>query len=76
MGLAQEKCDRVFLLFVRCTNCLADSTQHLMIPNVADTPRDTDELLESAALASMKFRCERCEGSIGELIGIGGGELL
>lgn len=76
MGLALEKSDRLFLLFVRCTNCLLECTQHLVVPNVPDAPHDVDELLESAALGAKRFACERCEGTIGELIGIGGGNLL
>lgn len=75
MGLAAEKCSRLFVLFVRCSNCLREKTIPVSVPNVPDAPRDGEELIESSYLASLRFECAQCESSIGELIGVGGGEL-
>lgn len=76
MGLALEKSNRLFLLFVRCANCNREQTKDVLVPNEADAPQDGEELLESAFLGSIPFACTECDGSIGELVGIGGGDLI
>jgi len=76
MGLAAEKCSRLFVLYVRCSNCLKEGTVPVSVPNEPDAPRDGEELIESAYLGSLRFSCQRCESPIGELVGVGGGELI
>lgn len=46
------------------------------MPVCADMPRDADELLESALLGDMSFRCAHCQGVIGRLFDISVGEVL
>jgi hypothetical protein len=73
MGLAVLKSTAPFTLFLRCDNCMRDSTRCIELPVGDDIPRDPDELIESAFLGSLKFNCRPCGGVIGQLVGIEGG---
>ncbi len=65
-----------FTLHIRCENCMRDARRGLTVPVCADMPRDADELLESALLGDMSFRCAHCQGVIGRLFDISVGEVL
>lgn len=58
----------VFELGVRCHNCRKHHVSHLAIPDEEGAPTSVDELLESAFLTDIRFRCTRCDGSIGSII--------
>jgi hypothetical protein len=58
-----------FQLFVRCTNCLRDTSPVLDVPVADDAPTDVDELLESAALQQFRFECQDCGSAIASLVG-------
>lgn len=59
-----------FRIYVRCCDCLESGSVRLNVPAAEDAPTCVDELVESAALASLRFSCLKCEGVIGEIIGI------
>lgn len=59
-----------FKLFIRCCDCLAVSSKRLDVPDFDDAPTSVDELVESAFLADVRFGCQRCDSSIGEIVGI------
>ncbi len=73
MGQALLRNAEPFTLHIRCDNCLRESFRVVDIPTGDDVPRDADELMESAFLEKLSFRCQPCGGVIGLLIGIEGG---
>lgn len=75
MGWALRETEyRAFTLHIRCTNCMRPTTRCLTIPVCADMPADADELAESAVLGNLTFRCDYCEGMIGQLFDVTRGE--
>lgn len=56
-----------FTLHIRCTNCLAETSREVSVPDAEDAPREVDDLLDSNFLASLQFCCRRCKGNIGQL---------
>jgi hypothetical protein len=73
MGLAVLKSSASFTLHIRCVNCLRESIKALEVPLVDDAPLDPDELMESAFLDGVRYRCGQCEGMAGQIFGISGG---
>lgn len=69
MGCAQVKY-RAFTLFLRCENCLRDSSKVVEVPPGDDSPTSADELLESGFLANVTFSCGPCGATIAQLVGI------
>jgi hypothetical protein len=59
-----------FKIHVRCAGCLQDNICVLDVPDVAEAPLTVDELIESPLLGRQRFRCERCESSIGTIVGV------
>lgn len=76
MALLAPKTHRTFQLFVRCSNCLRNSSMPLLVPDVPDAPETAEELEYSGALASVRFFCRHCESAIGQITGVSGGELV
>lgn len=74
MGLLALKSSAWFTLHIRCDNCMRDSQKVVQMPVGDDVPRDAEELIESAFLERLPFRCQPCGGLIGRLVGIEGGE--
>ncbi|GAA5540418.1 hypothetical protein Brsp02_01020 [Brucella sp. NBRC 113783] len=64
-----------FTLHIRCENCLREARRGLSVPACAEMPRDADELVESALLSGMEFRCVHCQGVIGRLVDVTVGEV-
>ncbi|MBA8846229.1 hypothetical protein HD884_002159 [Ochrobactrum intermedium] len=65
-----------FALHIRCENCMVEAVRGVTVPVCTDMPRDADELLESALLGDMSFRCVHCQGVIGRLLNVTVGEVL
>ncbi|MEW9304510.1 hypothetical protein [Labrys neptuniae] len=59
-----------FAIHLMCTNCLRRKVQTLSVPAVEDAPTCVEELVESQALAQMRFVCHGCESVIGEIVAI------
>lgn len=59
-----------FAIHLMCTNCLRRKVQTLDVPAADDAPTCVDELVESQALARMRFVCQTCENIIGEIVAI------
>jgi hypothetical protein len=72
MGLAAVKAAGWFTLHIRCENCMRDSERAVELPIGDDVPRDAEELIESAFLGQLTFRCQPCGCVIGRLVGITG----
>ncbi|MDX0789258.1 hypothetical protein GOD70_22480 [Sinorhizobium medicae] len=73
MNLAVAKSNVSFTLHVRCVNCYRESVKCIEVPVVDDAPLDTGELMESAFLDGVHYRCGSCEGLAGQIFGISGG---
>ncbi len=58
----------VFELGVRCHNCRKDHVCSLAVPDEEGAPTSVEELMESVMLADLRFRCIRCESSIGSIV--------
>ncbi|MDQ1183556.1 hypothetical protein [Agrobacterium larrymoorei] len=71
MGLAL-KSYRAFELFLRCENCMRETSRVIDVPPGDDSPNDADELMESGFLANLSFSCGPCGHPIAQLIGIKG----
>lgn len=69
MGYALMKY-KAFTLFLRCENCLRETSRVVEIPPGDDSPRDVDDLLESGFLAQIAFACGPCGNPIAQLIGV------
>ena len=52
---------------------MRDSERNLSVPCVDDAPSDVAELVESAALQRLTFRCNDCDSAIGRIIDVTGG---
>ena len=62
-------CDgRSVLLHVRCGNCLKLYAQDVAIPEEVDEYIDPEELVQSAFVSEMPFRCPQCEAVYAEII--------
>lgn len=55
-------------LHVRCHNCLKLYQQSVPVPVGEDVPHDAEELVESAFVRDLKFRCPKCEAVFGEIV--------
>lgn len=73
MGLATREATAQFTLYLRCDNCMRESTRDIRLPVGEGIPRDADELVESAFLGDLKFNCRPCGSVIAQLVGIEGG---
>lgn len=73
MGYAALKSHLSFDLHVRCENCQRPSVQTVHVPQGDYAPRDPDELLDSAFLETVRYRCRHCDCVIGQLFKIEGG---
>lgn len=62
-----------FELHIRCDNCMRESVTEVNVPDVDDAPLDPEDLLGSAFLQSIPYRCRHCDGVIGRLFSITGG---
>lgn len=69
MGCALVKY-KAFTLFLRCENCLRETTRIIEVPPGDDSPCDVDELLESGFLSQISFQCGPCGNPIAQLIGV------
>lgn len=67
MGVALEKEDDVYRLFVRCSNCLRDTTVDISIPFF---DAEFDEFHEHPAVSGLNYQCSRCESVIGQIVGV------
>lgn len=56
-----------FKLHIRCYNCERDNFLPVATPSDVTTE---DELIDSGALERVRFQCPRCEGAIGEIVGV------
>lgn len=56
-----------FELGIRCDNCMRESSRVVDVPNVDDAPCDPEDLVDSAFLASLYYRCRHCDCQIGRL---------
>lgn len=63
-------CIAQFRAHYRCLNCEKNTSQMINVPDAEDAPCDIDELVESAFFQSLRFRCQVCEGFIGQVIAI------
>jgi len=54
---------------------MVETVRGLTVPVCTDMPRDADELLESALLSGMAFRCVHCQSVIGRLFDVTVGEV-
>lgn len=61
---------RSFTVFMKCENCLLPDEYKLAVPIQEEAPSTIDELLESAALASIPFKCRRCESTIAKVVAV------
>ncbi len=62
-------CDaRSILLHVRCSHCLKMYQQDLPIPAGDEVPLDGEELIESAFVRDLVFRCPKCEAVYAEIV--------
>lgn len=61
---------RAFTLFLRCENCLRESSKVIELPPGDESPTCADELLESGFLANVSFCCGPCGNTLAQLIGI------
>jgi len=68
MGLAFEKCNRVFALHIRCSNCIRESVKEIC--GGEGGPTDVDELIESGLIEKIQFSCIQCDSAIGHLVAI------
>lgn len=68
MGLALEKCNRVFALHIRCANCIRESVKEVF--GGEGGPSDVDELIESGLIEQVRFECFQCDSAIGQLVAI------
>jgi hypothetical protein len=59
-----------FRLHLRCENCLQNSSQELIVPDVLGAPTTVEELQESGLLDRVTYVCAECEGLIGRLIAV------
>ncbi|MFK4826021.1 hypothetical protein ACI0FM_14715 [Paenochrobactrum sp. BZR 588] len=60
---------KTFTLHVRCENCMRESFMGVAVPKEDGSPTDVDELLESAVLNNLPFKCSKCPSLIGKVIG-------
>lgn len=59
-----------FELHIRCDNCMRETERVVNVPNVDDAPCDPEDLIDSAFLQSIPYRCRQCDGNIGRLFKI------
>ncbi len=75
MGLALGKSGGVYCLHVRCANCVRDSQMTVFVPSGCD-PIEADEFTSSAELGALRYQCSRCEGVVGQIVGVVAGGSL
>lgn len=68
MGLALEKCNYVFALHIRCSNCLRESVKEIFSDERG--PSNVEELIDSGLVEKIQFSCFQCESVIGQLVAI------
>lgn len=59
-----------FRLSTRCHNCRAKTARVIEVPDAEDAPTEPDDLLASAFLARLPFRCGKCENPIGTILSV------
>lgn len=59
-----------FMVNLRCHNCSKLTSNIVDVPDVDDAPTCSDELVESAYVASLPFRCERCDNPSGIIVAV------
>jgi len=59
---------RSILLHVRCPHCLKLFQQVVPVPVGSGVPLDGDELIESAFIRDLEFRCPKDESPFGEIV--------
>lgn len=69
MGECLDPEYKTFTLHVRCENCMRESFMGVAVPKADGSPNDVDELLESAVLSNLPFKCSKCPSLIGKVIG-------
>lgn len=62
---------RTFSLKIRCENCMREEIMGVGVPDIAGSPTNAEELLESAVLDNARYRCRKCQGIIGQIVDIG-----
>ncbi|OMQ44949.1 hypothetical protein BKP54_11205 [Ensifer sp. 1H6] len=70
MSVALRYQPRIFVLHVRCENCVRETSRVVEVPPVDDAPCDVDELVESGVLSSLTYCCTQCDCRIGQIIGV------
>lgn len=73
MGLALVKCNRVFVLHIRCSNCIRESVTQIF--GGESGPTDVEDLIESGLIEKVQFSCIQCDSAIGQLVAITKGEM-
>lgn len=64
------ECKASFELHIRCDNCMRESMKVVNVPHVDDAPCDPEDLIDSAFLQTIPYRCRQCQGLIGRLFKI------
>lgn len=59
-----------FRLSMRCHNCRAKTASVVEVPDADGAPTDVEDLLSSAFLARVPFRCGKCENPIGTILSV------
>ena len=72
MAVALEKSFAQFTLHIRCYSCLTETQRMVSIHGDMDVPEDPEAFLELAFQGASAYRCQKCEGEIGRLVGISG----
>lgn len=70
MGCVALKYKASFELHIRCDNCMRETVKTLDVPNVDDAPTDPEDLIDSAFLQSIPYRCTTCQCQVGQLFKI------
>lgn len=67
MGDELCRIEATYRLHLRCVNCLKDSSMQLDIP---DGVYEFDDLTECVEMNGLRYQCCRCEGVIGQIVGM------
>ena len=68
MGRCLDPEYKTFSLLVRCENCMRESFMGVAVPQGDDSPSDVDELMDSAVLHNLPFKCSACPSLIGKVM--------
>lgn len=59
-----------FKLHLYCENCCKEHYHTLVVPFADDSPRDVEDLMESAVLQHLGIVCRVCDYPIGQIMAI------